>query len=46
MDLRGLVEEHWRQTGSVRASAMLKSWEHSLAGFRQITPIVSVPLAH
>jgi len=38
-ELRALVEEHHRRTGSARAAAMLKDWEVALAGFRQVVPV-------
>jgi glutamate synthase domain-containing protein 2 len=38
-ELRALVEEHHRRTGSARAAAMLASWEEALRTFRQIVPI-------
>jgi glutamate synthase (ferredoxin) len=41
-DLRALVEEHHRRTGSVRAAAKLEDWERALAGFRQLVPIAAV----
>jgi glutamate synthase domain-containing protein 3 len=41
-DLRALVEEHHRRTGSMRAGAMLADWEVALAGFRQIVPVARV----
>jgi glutamate synthase (NADPH/NADH) large chain len=41
-DLRALVEEHHRRTGSLRAAAMLKDWEAALASFRQVVPVAKV----
>ncbi|TMD27535.1 MAG: glutamate synthase subunit alpha [Chloroflexi bacterium] len=38
-ELRALVEEHHRRTGSARAAAMLARWEQALRTFRQIVPI-------
>src|ERR1700694_5023378 len=38
-ELRALVEEHHRRTGSARAAAMLKDWAVALAGFRQVVPV-------
>jgi glutamate synthase (ferredoxin) len=38
-ELRSLVEEHFRRTGSRRAAAMLQSWEETLPRFRQIVPV-------
>jgi glutamate synthase (NADPH/NADH) large chain/glutamate synthase (ferredoxin) len=42
-ELRALVEEHHRRTGSVRAAAMLASWDHALTRFRQLIPVAPVP---
>jgi glutamate synthase (ferredoxin) len=41
-DLRALVEEHHRRTGSTRAATLLQDWERALAGFRQLVPIAGV----
>ena len=41
-ELRGLVEEHHRRTGSRRAAEMLRDWESALAGFRQIVPVATL----
>ncbi len=41
-ELRGLVEEHQRRTGSVRAAAMLAEWAGAVKTFRQIIPIATV----
>ncbi|HEX9097431.1 MAG TPA: glutamate synthase large subunit [Candidatus Dormibacteraeota bacterium] len=41
-ELRALVEEHHRRTGSTRAAAMLENWEVALAGFRQVVPVAKV----
>jgi glutamate synthase (ferredoxin) len=38
-ELRALVEEHYRRTGSIRAAAMLQEWERALSGFRQLVPV-------
>jgi len=38
-ELRAMVEEHHRRTGSARAAAMLASWEEALRTFRQIVPV-------
>ncbi len=38
-ELRALVEEHHRRTGSERASALLAGWDAALAGFRQVVPV-------
>jgi glutamate synthase (ferredoxin) len=36
--LRALLERHLRHTGSVRASALLEDWEHSLPLFWHVVP--------
>ena len=41
-ELRTLVEEHERRTGSARAAAMLGDWESSLRRFRQLVPVAAV----
>jgi glutamate synthase (ferredoxin) len=41
LELRALVEEHHRRTGSARAAAMLGDWDHALAGFRQLVPVAA-----
>jgi len=41
-ELRALVAEHHRRTGSVRAAAMLATWPSSLATFRQVVPVAPV----
>ena len=38
-ELRALVEEHHRRTGSARAGELLASWASSVATFRQIVPV-------
>jgi len=38
-ELRALIEEHQRRTGSARAAAMLTDWEGTLNAFRQIVPV-------
>ncbi len=38
-ELRGLVEEHQRRTGSQRAAALLSHWAGSVSKFRQIVPV-------
>jgi glutamate synthase domain-containing protein 3 len=38
-ELRALVEEHHRRTGSARAAALLADWETALRGFRQVVPV-------
>ena len=44
-ELRALIEEHHRRTGSVRAAALLADWEGSLNAFRQIVPATVTPAA-
>jgi glutamate synthase domain-containing protein 3 len=39
LELRALIEEHHRRTGSVLAKEMLADWTRSLAGFRQLIPL-------
>jgi glutamate synthase (ferredoxin) len=41
-ELRELVEEHERRTGSPRAAAMLADWGRSLKAFRQMVPVAPV----
>jgi len=45
VELRALVEEHQRRTGSVLAGRMLADWARSLMEFRQLVPVaaISVP---
>src|SRR5712671_4851281 len=38
-ELRALVEEHSRRTGSPRAAAMLADWYSALGRFRQVVPV-------
>jgi len=38
-ELRALVEEHHRRTGSVRAASMLANWASTVAQFRQVVPV-------
>src|SRR4029077_19765814 len=38
-ELRALVEEHHRRTGSKLAAALLSNWAASVAKFRQIVPV-------
>jgi glutamate synthase (ferredoxin) len=38
-ELRTLVEEHRRRTGSPRAAAMLDNWEAAVKRFRQVVPV-------
>jgi glutamate synthase domain-containing protein 3 len=44
-DLRLLVEEHARLTGSRRAQALLGDWPAALAGFRQVVPVARLHAA-
>ena len=37
-ELRALIEEHLKETGSPRAADILRHWEDSLPKFRQIVP--------
>jgi glutamate synthase domain-containing protein 3 len=37
-ELRGLIEEHARATGSARAQAILADWEAALGEFVKIMP--------
>jgi glutamate synthase domain-containing protein 3 len=41
-ELRELVEEHERRTGSPVATRMLADWEQSLMKFRQLVPVAAV----
>ena len=41
-ELRTLVEEHVRRTGSTRAAAMLAHWDGALRSFRQMVPVAAV----
>jgi glutamate synthase (ferredoxin) len=41
-ELRALVEEHHRRTGSMRAAGMLADWEQALKKFRQMVPVAAV----
>jgi len=41
-ELRGLVEEHHRRTGSGVAARMLEDWEGALRRFRQVVPVAVV----
>jgi len=42
-DLRSLVAEHHRRTGSARAAELLADWPAALARFRQVVPVVHAP---
>jgi glutamate synthase domain-containing protein 2/glutamate synthase domain-containing protein 3 len=41
-ELRALVEEHHRRTGSRRAAELLADWEPALERFRQVVPVAAV----
>ena len=41
-ELRGLIEEHHRRTGSTRAEALLADWAAGVNRFRQIVPVAVV----
>ena len=42
-ELKALIEEHHRRTGSAVAAAMLADWEAALGRFRQIVPVAATP---
>jgi glutamate synthase (NADPH/NADH) large chain len=42
-ELRCLIEEHGRRTGSVAATRLLAAWPEALSRFRQIVPVVTSP---
>ncbi len=42
VELRALIEEHQRRTGSALAARMLDDWAHSLTRLRQLVPVVAV----
>ena len=42
LELKALVEEHHRRTGSARAALLLADWDHALKQFRQLIPIAVV----
>jgi glutamate synthase domain-containing protein 2/glutamate synthase domain-containing protein 3 len=41
-ELRNLVEEHQRRTGSALAAAMLADWDGALKTFKQMVPVAAV----
>ena len=41
-ELRALVEEHARRTGSRRAAEMLAGWDQALKRFRQVVPAATM----
>jgi glutamate synthase domain-containing protein 2/glutamate synthase domain-containing protein 1 len=43
-ELRALIEEHHRRTGSVLAAGMLTDWTSSMKGFRQLIPIAAISI--
>ena len=43
--LRQLVEEHCRHTGSPRAATLLADWPRALKGFRQVVPAAATTVA-
>ncbi|OLB89789.1 MAG: hypothetical protein AUI15_25725 [Actinobacteria bacterium 13_2_20CM_2_66_6] len=43
-ELKALVEEHLRRTGSRRAAEMLASWTDAVGRFRQIVPVAPPPV--
>ena len=43
-ELRSLVEEHHRRTGSLLAAEMLGSWQQAITRFRQIVPVAATPV--
>ena len=40
--LRELVEEHHRRTGSRLAAELLSEWPRAVKGFRQVVPVAAV----
>ncbi|MGA8924529.1 MAG: glutamate synthase subunit alpha, partial [Candidatus Dormiibacterota bacterium] len=42
LELRALVEEHHRRTGSAMAAEMLANWDRALTLFRQLVPIAAI----
>jgi len=38
-ELRSLIEEHHRRTGSPRAAALLADWRSAIGRFRQVVPV-------
>jgi glutamate synthase (NADPH/NADH) large chain len=39
VELKALVEEHHRRTGSARAASLLGDWDRAIKQFRQLIPI-------
>jgi glutamate synthase (NADPH/NADH) large chain/glutamate synthase (ferredoxin) len=44
-ELKALVDEHHRRTGSARAAELLANWDSNLTRFRQVIPITAVASA-
>jgi glutamate synthase domain-containing protein 3 len=44
-ELRALIEEHHRRTGSRKAAELLEDWDKGLARFRQLVPIAAISAA-
>jgi glutamate synthase domain-containing protein 3 len=42
VELRALVEEHERRTGSKRAAELLADWDRAVKTFRQMVPVAAV----
>jgi glutamate synthase (NADPH) large chain len=45
IELRALVEEHHRRTGSVLAAGMLADWDSSMRRFKQLIPVAAISIA-
>ena len=41
-ELRSLIDEHHRRTGSGRAAALLADWDSAVAAFRQVVPVARI----
>jgi len=41
LELKALIEEHLRRTGSVLAAKLLADWTRSLSGFRRLVPVAA-----
>jgi glutamate synthase domain-containing protein 3 len=41
-ELRALIQEHHRRTGSGRAAGLLANWAAAIRGFRQVVPVARV----
>jgi glutamate synthase (ferredoxin) len=44
-ELRELIEDHHRRTGSPRAAELLADWQGALTRFRQLVPIAAISVA-